>query len=296
MNVTMTVNAFRSIQHGGEEMVARSIVGNLRELAVKGEITKNVRSSLIKVGGMSEDQVEEMIAHFKARPDVDVFDSVRQMPPKLHNAVSVASRNTIGSSFMRMGIGESVPYANRELGKIVTNLLNFSIGSWEKMVVRGVKSDGLGLMASMFAGQSALALLSQYAYVYSRASAMEDSKRAAYIEKNLNDEGLFWGVFNRVGFMAAPSIPLQMLAAARLLPEDIQGTPTKAGVSGASIPMVGMASDMMKAAGSTGDLIVDKFDDDYMSNADREKNWKNIRRTLPWIDSPVYNFTVGQID
>lgn len=296
MNVTMTVNAFRSFQHGGEEMVARSIVSNLKELAVKGEITPNVRKSLIDVGGLDDSQVNQMIKHFKERPDLDVFDSVRQMEPKLYNAVSTAARNTIGSSFMRMGIGESVPYANRELGKIVTSLLNFTIGSWEKMVVRGIKSDGPALMAAMFAGQSALALMSQYAYVHSRAAGMEGTERDKYIEKSLSDEGLFWGTFNRVGFLAAPALPLQMLSAARLLPEEIEASPTKAGISEAGIPSVGMANDILKASGSAGNLISDKFNYEYMSDKDRERNWKNIRRVLPWIDSPVYNFTLGQVD
>ena len=296
MNVTMTVNAFRTFQHGGEEMVARSIVSNLKELSIKGEITPNIRKSLIKVGGLSEDQVNEMIAHFKERPNIDVFDSVRQMPPELYNAVSVAARNTIGSSFMRMGIGESVPYSNHELGKIMTQLLHFSIGSWEKMVVRGIKSDGAGLMASMFAGQAALALMSQYAYVYTRAAGMEGKKRDDFIDKQTSDEGLFWGTFNRVGFLAAPTIPLQMLASARMLPESISSSPTKAGISESGVPSISMAADAFNAIGGTAALISNTFDDKYMSNKDREKNWKNIRKVMPWIDSPLYNFTVGQVD
>ena len=297
MTATMTMNAFRSIQHGGEEMVARSIVSNLKELAVKGQMTKNSRSSLVKVGGLSEAQVDEMIEHFNASPDVDIFDSVRQMPPELYNSVAVAARNTIGSSFMRMGIGESVPYANREMGKVMTTLLNFSIGSWEKMVVRGFKSDGTALMASMFAGQAALAMLSQYAYVYSRAQTMDDNKRAKYIEKNLNDEGLFWGIMNRVGFLAAPAIPLQILASTKqILPDAISASPTKAGISEAGVPSVSMGADLFKAAGSSVALIADKFNDEYMSNADRERNWKNIRRVTPWIDSFGYNVATGIFD
>lgn len=289
MNVTMTVNAFRTFQHGGEEMVARSIVGNLRDMAAKGEITSNVRRSLIKVGGLSEDQVEGIINHFKANPTKDVFDSVRTMDPDLYNSLSVAVRNTIGSSFMRMGIGESVPYANRELGKIMTTLLNFTIGSWEKMVVRGIKSDGLGLMAAMFAGQAALAVMAQYAYVYSRAMGMEGNDRIDFINKNLEDEGLFWGVANRVGYLAAPMLPMQMLASARLLPEEISASPTKAGVNSMGIPSVDMGSDYMKAFGSTGEMISNQFSDDYMSNEEKERNLNNIRRVLPWVDSPVYN-------
>lgn len=296
MNVTMTVNAFRTFQHGGEEMVARSIVSNIKALAKNGEITDNVRRSLINVGGLSDEQVTSIISHFQKHPDTDVFDSVRMMEPKLYNSLSVAVRNTIGSSFMRMGIGESVPYANRELGKIMTTLLNFTIGSWEKMVVRGIKSDGLGLMASMFAGQAALAMLSQYAYVYSRAVAKDEGERQAYIEKNLNDEALFWGVFNRVGFLAAPALPLQMLSAARLLPDELAASPTKAGISQAAVPSISMGQDLLKAAGSSGELIANQFNDEYMTNEERERNWRNIRRVLPWIDSPVYNFTIGQLD
>jgi hypothetical protein len=148
----------------------------------------------------------------------------------------------------------------------------------------------------MFAGQAALALATQYAYVYSRAAGKEPEDRAEYIDKNLNDEGLLWGVMNRVGFLAAPSIPLQMLAAARLLPEKVASSPTKAGISESSIPSVDMGADLFKAAGSSGDLIADKFNDEYMNDRKRTKNWGNIRRVLPWIDSPVYNFTVGQLD
>jgi hypothetical protein len=125
---------------------------------------------------------------------------------------------------------------------------------------------------------------------------MDDAKRAKYIEKNLNDEGLFWGVFNRVGFLAAPAIPLQMLAAANLLPEGISSSPTKAGISEAGIPSVSMGADLFKASGSAGQLIKDQFSDEYMSNADRERNWKNIRRVTPWIDSFGYNVASGVFD
>ncbi|ARB11258.1 hypothetical protein [Marinomonas phage CPP1m] len=296
MNVTMTVNAFRTFQHGGEEMVARSIIKNLKDLSTSGKMTSNIKSSLVKVGGLSEDQVNQMITHFNNNPELDIFDSIRSMEPELNIAVSTAVRNTIGSSFMRMGVGETVPYANREMGKVLTSLLNFTIGSWEKMVVRGVKSDGLGLMASMFAGQVALAVMSQYAYVYSRAAGKEGEDRRKFIEKSLEDEGMFWGVTNRVGFLAAPMLPMQMLASARLLPEEITASPTKAGVNSMGIPSVDMGADYLKAIGSSGDLISSQFTDEYMGNKDREKAYNNIKRVLPWVDSPVYNAATGILD
>lgn len=295
MNVTMTVNAFRSIQHGGEEVVARSIVSNISSMAKSGKITSNVRKSLMDVGGLSEDQVNEMIKHFNSS-DADVFNSVKQMSPELNTALATAVRRTISGSFMRMGIGETVPYANREIGKVMTSLLNFSIGSWEKMVVRGIKSDGLGLMATMVAGQTALATMSLYAYAYSRASAMEGKKRTDYLDKTLSDDGLFWGIVNRVGFLAAPMIPMQILASARLLPEEITSSPTKTGVSSMGIPSVEMGADYFKSFGSAGSLISNKYNDEYMSNKEREAHLGNIKRVLPWIDSPVYNAATGILD
>lgn len=295
LNVTMTVNAFRTIQHGGEEVVARSIVSNISEMAKAGKITKNVKRSLMDVGGLSSEQVNDIITHFN-KDGSDVFDSVMKMSPELNTALATAVKRTISGSFMRMGIGETVPYANRELGKVMTSLLNFSIGSWEKMIVRGVKSDGLGLMASMVAGQTALATMSLYAYAYMRASAMEGKKRDDYLDKTLSDDGLFWGIMNRVGFLAAPMLPLQMLASARLLPEEISASPTKAGVNGMGIPSVDMGVDYFKAMGSTGNLVTNQFNDEYMSDKDREHNLSNIKRVLPWIDSPVYNAATGILD
>lgn len=295
MHVTMTVNAFRSIQHGGEEVVARSIVSNISAMAKSGKITRNVRRSLMDVGGLSDEQVTEMIDHFNSS-DADIFNSIKQMTPELNTALATAVRRTISGSFMRMGIGETVPYANREIGKVMTSLLNFSIGSWEKMVVRGIKSDGLGLMASMVAGQTALATMSLYAYAYSRSMGMEGKKRNDYIEKTLNDDGLFWGIIGRVGFLAAPMIPMQILASARLLPEEITSSPTKTGVSSMGIPSVEMGADYFKSFGSAGSLISNQYNDEYMSNKEREAHLNNIKRVLPWIDSPVYNAATGILD
>ena len=57
-----------------------------------------------------------------------------------------------------------------------------------------------------------------------------------------------------------------------------------------------MVNDTRKAIGSAASVLSDKFDNEYMSNKEREKNWANMRRVMPWIDSPVYNFTLGQLD
>ena len=296
MSVTLTMNMFRSLQHGGEETVARSMIKNLQTMANKGEITPEIRASLIKTGGMTEAQVGEMVKHFKKNPDMDIFDSVKTMEPKLQNAMSSATRKTISNSFLRMGVGEMPPYVHTEMGKVMTSLLGFTIGSWEKQVVRGIKHDGAALLSAMAAGQIALATMAQHAYVYMRAQGKEGEERRKFIEDKLSDEGLFWGVLGRVGFMAAPMLPLQMLSAFGLMPESIQSSPTKAGINDAALPIVGMVKDLALATGSAADLVTSQITGDYMPDQEREANYRKLKRVMPWTESAVWNSTIGLID
>lgn len=295
LNVTMTVNLFRSIQHGGEEVVARSIVKNLQGLAKAGEITPVVKRSLMGVGGLAEDQVTEVMKALAKAGDGNIFDTIRTLDPKTRNALAVAVRNTIGSSFMRIGIGESIPYANREMGKMFTSLLNFSIGSWEKMVIRGFTSEQ-AQMATIFMGQAAVATAAQYAYVYTRAAGKEGQYREGYLDKKLESDDLMWGAMGRMGYLAAPMLPFQMLASARLLPDEMMASPDQTGFTAASVAPITFGMDLGRATGSAAELIGDEFNDDYMEDKTREKHWRNMRRVLPWVDSPIYNATLGQFD
>lgn len=293
MNVTMTVNGFRTFQHGGEEAMARAMTKNLRDAITKGTMDDKTRQYLTRVGGMSPEQVDEMVEHFKANPDMDVFHSVRQMRPELYNSLSVAMRNTMSQSFLRMGVGETAPYMNKEMGKVITALLSFTLGSWEKMIVRGIKSDGLAMMSAMFAGQAALGTLVHYAHTYLNSQKYDGIERDKYIDKQLSDDGMLWGVINRVGYMAAPMMPVQMMASMRMLPDWAMATPTQSGVQTMGLPVYSYGEDVVKAAGSATDLLSSTFSDEYMSNKERERNWNSIRRVLPWVDSLVYSSAAG---
>lgn len=290
VHTAMTLNLFRSIQHGGEEMVARAIVGNLQSMAKKGAITPVIRKSLIDAGGMSEDGLNKVIAHLNASPE-DTFAAVRSLDSKLHNELSTAVRNATSASFMRMAIGEQSPLMHKELGKFLTSLLNFSIGSYEKMLVRGISSER-ALGAVSFGYQAALGYASYMAYTYMMANTKPATERNKYLQKQLSDEGQFWGTFNRVGHLAGPSIPLQIAASMRLMPESMIGGRTNAGVQGFSgIPAVDMMADYGKAVGAARDMAVKpKY---QMSQQERDKHMRDIRRVIPFIDSPIYNFTIG---
>lgn len=293
VHAAMTLNLFRTIQHGGEEMVARAIVGNLQSMAKAGTITPIIRRSLMGAGGMSEDGLNKVIAHLQAHPE-DTFSAVRSLEPKLYNELSTAVRNTQAASFLRMSIGEQSPLVHKELGKFLTSLLNFSIGSYEKMLVRGVRNEK-ALGAVSFAYQSALAGASYWAYTEMMAATKDAKDRQKYLQKAYSDEGMFWGMMNRVGHLAGPMIPLQMAASMRLLPDNMIAAPNRAGVQTFSgIPAVDMMADYSKAIGAGAQLATTpKY---QMSQKDREKHMRDIRRVIPFIDSTVYNFTIGQFD
>lgn len=282
LDITMTLNLFRTFQHGGEEMVARSAVNNLRDMAKKGEITSNVRKSLIESGGMSEGQVSEMISIFNKYPDMDIFDAVRMMPPELHNSLSVAMRNNIGQSFLRMSIGEQPAYMNKEMGKMMTTLMSFTIGSYEKMLLRGIKNERAALLATV-AGQAVLGYGALVANTYIQAQNMSGRERDKYIKGKLEDEGLFWGVMARVGVFAAPLVPLQVMNTLGALPEELSGAGRMGGVQSSAL-----VADSLQALSSGAQLAIKD-----QNKREQEQDWNAVKRVLPWYNSSVYNMTVG---
>lgn len=284
LDITMTVNGFKMFQQGGEEMVARSIVNNLRDMAAKGEITKNVRSSLIRVGGMSEEQVTKLAKHLSDNQDMDVFNAVRLMDADTYNALSTAVRNTIGSSFLRMGIGELPPYVNKEMGKVMTTLLSFTIGSYEKMLLRGIKNER-ALLLAMGMGQSVLGYMALVANTYIQANNKSGREREEYIEKRLSDEGLFWGITSRVGVLAAPMLPLQMLNSMGLMPESLKGAGSFSGVQS-----VEMAKDTAHATSAAMKLATQD-----LTNREKEEALRKVKNVIPWYNSTLWNLTVGNV-
>ncbi len=290
MNATMTANLFRTFQHGGEETVARSIVSGLRESAISGKSNKVVES-LQSVGGLSAEEVSDISNTLKKAPDI--FDGVKLLDPQLQNKLASAVQTQIAASFMRMRVGEASMITNQEMGKVFTHLLTFAMGSYEKQLVRGLKHEKAALI-SVLTSQMALGTLAHSAYVYQRAAAMDGDKRSQYIEKNMSEEGIFWGMMNKVGLLAAPMTMLQILATFGLTPEAITGSPTKAGVSSFSgVPVVGMAGDVARGgrslSGQASDLINNTDDTDNTEAA------RNIRMLVPLIDTPLWNLTAGQV-
>lgn len=295
MNVGMILNGFRTFQHAGEEMVARSMVGNLQSMVKKGEITPLIRQSLMKTGGISEDSLNKIIAHLKDSPE-DTFRAVRSLPPKLYNELGTAMRNNTSASFLRMSVGEQNPMAHRELGKFLTSLLTFSIGSYEKLLVRGVTSEKAFLAASL-AAQSALGYASYMAHVHLKAVGMEGEERRKFMKKSMADDAQVWGVINRVGPLAGPMIPVQMMASMRLLPEAITQSPNQAGIQPyGGIAAAGMVADWGKAVGAGSDMVSAKWSGKAMPRKEYEKSMRDIRRVIPFIDGPIYNSTIGQFD
>ncbi|WLJ89322.1 internal virion protein [Vibrio phage vB_ValA_R15Z] len=282
LDITMTVNGFKMFQQGGEEMTARAIVNNLRDMAIKGEVTDNVRNSLIRVGGMSSEQVDAVMKHLRDNKDMDIFNAVRQLDADTYNSLSTAVRNTIGSSFLRLGIGEQPAYMNKELGKVMTTLLSFTIGSYEKMLLRGIKNER-ALLLSMGAGQAVLGYFALVANTYIQANQYSGRERDEYIRKHLEDEGLFWGVINRVGILAAPMLPLQMLNSLNFLPEDMRGAGNFSGIQS-----VEMAKDVAKATSAAMSLATED-----KTNREEERSIKTIQRVLPWYNSTLWNLTFG---
>lgn len=291
LDITMTVNGFRTFQNGGEEMVARSCVSNIADMAKTGKITPAIRRSLMSIGGLSETQLNDMIKHMQTHPNDDVFAMVRTMPFEMHNRLATAVRNTISGEFMRLGIGERPLYMNKEIGKIPTSLMSFSIGSFEKMLLRGIKHEK-ALMLSLFAGQAALGYLSLAANTYIQANHLDGRERDEFIQKRLNDEGLFWGVMNRVGILAGPMMYLQALKSVGGVPlleavgvdkKNVDGLQSLGGIQSAE-----MIKDAARATSSGMTLATQR-----LNRGEKEKAIKDIERVVPWYNSTLWNLTFG---
>lgn len=290
MNLTMTANLFRTIQHGGEETVARAVVDGIREAGKSGEINKAVRS-LVEVGGLSEQEAMDIAKELGKHNDI--FDGVRMLDPTVQARLSSAVQSHISASFMRVRVGEGAFFTHQEIGKTVSHLLNFAIASYEKQLVRGITQEKALLTAAMTM-QFGIGALAHTAYVYQKAAAMDGKDRASYLDNKLSDEGLFWGMLNKVGVFAYPMTVLQMLSSFGLLPDAITGSPTKAGVSGfGGVPVVGMASDVVRGGRAAVGQIKDATFNEM--NTDDEEAARAMRKLLPVVDTPLWNLTAGQV-
>ena len=292
----MTVNLFRTIQHGGEELVARAMVKNIHEAVKTGAVTPNLRKSLIKIGGMSEEGVDEMVKAMKAFGGDDVFAMARSLPPKAYNELSTAMRNTLSGSFMRMGIGEQPAYLNREVGKFLFSLQTFSVGAYEKMLVRGIRNEP-ALMAVAVTAQAALGLAAQTATVYSKAQTMPEDKRQKFIDKSMKSDALFFAAMDKVSYFAPLQMGLQMATAVGLMPDDLVASKDQAGFRGAQFGApFSMAADVVRGVNGASQMIKTGITGEYMPRRDYEEHARDLRRVIPLIDTPVYNWTIGQLE
>ncbi|CAM0031926.1 internal virion protein with endolysin domain [Vibrio phage D529] len=282
LDITMTVNGFKTFQHGGEETVARSMVSNIQDMAKKGEITPEIRKSLIDAGGMTEDELTNIINIMRDNPDLDSFSLVKKLDHVSHDRLATAMRNNMGSSFMRMGIGEQPAYMNKEMGKVMTTLMSFTIGSYEKLLARGINNERAMIM-SVTAGQAMLGYIGLMANTYIQAQGLSGSERKRFIERRMGDDALFFGVLNRIGTFAAPVMALQAANSLGALPESMRGAGTMGGVQSVEI-----IKDSANATSAALGLAVKK-----QSQRDEDESWKAIQKVLPWYNSTLYNLTFG---
>lgn len=288
MDVTMTANLFRTVQSGGEEMVVRSTLANLQRSAKSGSLSKAAQRSLVKHGGMTEKAASEVL-NVLAKHE-DILKGVNSLPRHLRDSLSVAVRQNVNTSFLKDTLGEAPTYTQKEFGKWLTSMKRFVLLSYEKQLVRGVRSDRAAL-AAIISMQGVIGLGLQQADTYIKAQGMEESQREAFIKKN-SDVGSFgfaFGTVSRIGFIAAPMELINMGAYAA---GEMSGSPVE-GLRAPSIyPLsaAGSVGSSVLAAGEVGVNLVSN----HLSDKEVDIKERRAAKLLPWYNTTVYNALVQQ--
>jgi len=298
LDVTLTLSLFRSIQHGGEEVAARTMIAELDSFAKTGVISKDLQHTLIDSGALSEETLDEFLSAARGGPSADHFDLVNQLSPKAHNELSTAIQSSLSHQMLRPILGEQPRYRNSSVGRFATSLMGFSITSYEKLLYRGVSQErALFMVKAMY--NLALGGASYYAYVYTRANKYNGNERDEYIEKALSSEGLFWGMINRFGPLSGPMLyanALKTTGATELLKPPLRAVGVEddfvdkmQGLTG--LPQVELGRDMYKASRSAFSMAANE-----QTQEEHDRDVKAMKDILPWYNSALFNLTFGAVD
>ena len=176
-NKTQLLSAFRSIQHGSEDLAMRSMLDRFISIS-NGQHTPTRRDwDNIERAGMTREEMEIVFREMRERPEYVNVDGERVqtfsgdgLEPELRDKLGAAMNSMLARQMQKSFTGDTPIWMNKAVGQLITQFRGFSLVAIERQVAAGFRGDKIGMGLKVMFG----AMLGGAAY-YSRAFIKAES-------------------------------------------------------------------------------------------------------------------------
>lgn len=284
-------NAMRTIQGGGEKIVARSAISALKKQIFNGAENGFSKAEMQQMG-WSQEWLDSFKKKVKTNHGTDTFEG-KEFKTIRMDALDPEDRVKLRTGMYRLVkekmqgqlVGETSPWMNKMLGRFVTQFRSFSIASLEKQLIRDIRHDSIDGAQTLLTG-TAMASLMHYSYTYARSVGMDDKERDKYLALQYSAEGVSLGVLGRVGQLASVGLGVDFLQNMGVVPE-VRGTRmgTSTGSLADMVPVIGKLDDVKEVGSTTWDILT--------GDAEADKSLKKVTKLIPFARSMGVNNAIN---
>lgn len=254
-NKSQIFSGFRSVQHGLENVAARSMQDRLVRIA-EGKITPSQRDfDNMERSGLSRDQIDQVLQHIRDNPEyvrvdgeqVRVF-SGNGMDPELREDLSAAMTSMLSRNMQRSFVGETPIWMSKEIGKMLTQFRSFGMVAVEKQLAAGLRGDKIGMFLKSMFGLT-IGAGAYYSRLWIRAQGQDDPEE--YWEKYTDPAVAVTGISNMTPHLGLMGMGLELGHISGVIDSDGASVASRSGnrpltVEG-MIPAAGVASEGVTA-------------------------------------------------
>ena len=254
-NKTQLLSGFRSVQHGLENVMMRSIQDRLVRVA-DGKLKPKQRDfDEMERAGLRRSQIDEVLKHIRDNPEYVTVDgnrvrvfSGRGLDAGLREDLGTALTVMMSRNMQRSFVGETPIWMSKELGKALTQFRSYSIVSVEKQLAGGLRGDKIGMfLKTMWGIAIGTAAYSSRAWLRSQD---EDDPEERF-EQYTSGPNLATGVVNMTPHLGLIGMGMELGYASGLVQvEDSSGLSrygTRPLTAEGAVPAIGVAFDAVNA-------------------------------------------------
>jgi len=286
-NKSQLLSGFRSVQHGLENVLLRSMQDRMIRIA-DGDLKPKQRDfDEMERAGLRRDQIDEVFRSIKDNPEYVEMDgkqvrvfSGKHLPTDLREDLGVAMTTMLSRNMQRSFVGETPIWMSKELGKLVTQFRSFSIVSIEKQLAAGLRGDTIGMfLKTMFGVMLATGAYTSRAWIRSQLDEDPEEKWEQYT----SPMALSTGVVNMTPHLGLAGMGMEFGYASNLIPAPEDTYLGRAGSRPFTlsnlVPAIGVAEDAANVGRSALGLIMSPDSEEAMETL------KEARGMAPLLNS-----------
>lgn len=276
------LSGFNVIQGGMEKINMRGINQKLKKHMSGEELLGDGMLSEI---GFTTEFLDSVKAHMDANPKHERYNgekvqlfNIDEMPADMQETLATGITRLSGRLAQKNFIGETSPWVNTALGKVMTQFKTFSIVSAEKQLLHDLRGDKVKA-AQILAYSGLIGYMTYMAQQAVRSFGEEDP--AAFMQEQMQGKNVSIGIWNKLPQTASLSLAGDAMASFGLLPDSVVQQQGESGFfrpmkdTGDVVPSLGIAGDI---ASTARDAIGLATGDDSIS---ARQTLDKMRRMLP---------------